>query len=168
MPSPFCHIARALLILTLWTGAAIAEDIDPHHVFEAECLSCHGHAGAFARRYLSLDGATPLTSDGEVVADFLGHHRGGLPGPVIEAVVAMFRLQLSSDGLYADPERRCLFCHDRAHDFAHQRLVLRGGKLIGRYTDRDVAGFLPGHAGLTPLEADQIYQILEGFLLPPR
>ncbi len=168
MPNPFSTFAQALLILMLTSGASSAQALDPHDTFEAECLSCHGHAGDFARRYLSLDGATPLTSGGEPVADFLGHHRGGLPGPVIEQVVAMFRAQLSSDGLFGSPEKRCLFCHDRAHDFAHRQLVLRGGTLIGRYTGRDVAGFLPGHAGLTPGEAAQIYTILERFLLPPR
>ncbi|MDT8327417.1 MAG: hypothetical protein RQ750_08550 [Roseovarius sp.] len=168
MQSPLSALARALLILMLTSGASDAQALDPHDRFEAECLACHGHAGAFARRYLRLDGTTPLTSDGAPVAEFLGHHRGGLPDPEIAAMVAMFRAQLLSDGLFAAPEKRCLFCHDRAHDFAHQRLVLRGDRLVGRYTDRDVAGFLPGHAGLTPLEADQIYRILEGFLLPPR
>ncbi|MDA3858696.1 MAG: hypothetical protein PF480_10800 [Roseovarius sp.] len=168
MSNPLSILAQALLILMLTSGASSAQALDPHDTFEAECLSCHGHAGDFARRYLRLDGATPLTSSGEPVADFLAHHRGGQPGPVIEQIVAMFRTQLSSGGLFGDPEKRCLFCHDRAHDFAHRQLVLRGGRLIGRYTGRDVAGFLPAHAGLTQDEADQIYTILEGFLLPPR
>ena len=168
MPNPFFILAQALLILMLTSGVSSAQALDPHDTFEAECLSCHGHAGDFARRYLSLDGTTPVTSGGEPVTDFLGHHRGGLPGPVIEQIVAMFRAQLSSGGLFGDPEMRCLFCHDRAHDFAHRQLVLRDGRLIGRYTGRDVAEFLPDHARLTQDEADQIYTILEGFLLPPR
>ncbi|WP_294614942.1 hypothetical protein [uncultured Roseovarius sp.] len=168
MPSPLSRLMHVVLILMLVSGTSHAQALDPHDTFEAECLSCHGHAGGFARRYLRLDGTTPLTSGGETVAEFLVHHRGGLPDLVIEQFVAMFRMQLSSGALFANPAKRCLFCHDRAHDFAHRKLVLRDGKLFGRYTDRDVAGFLPGHARLTPAEAAEIYTILEGFLLPPR
>ncbi|SLN68681.1 hypothetical protein ROG8370_03231 [Roseovarius gaetbuli] len=168
MPSLLIHAARVLLLVLLCSQGSEAQDLDPHQVFEAECLSCHGHAGAFARAKLHLDSDTPMTSGDRPVAAFLRYHRGGQPEPAIQSLVAMFRQQLLSGGLYSGLNQRCLFCHDRAYDFARQRLVLRDGKLVGRYSGHDIAAFLPGHARLTPSEAARMYATFESFLLPPR
>lgn len=157
----------SLGLLALLNGHGIAQAQpapDPHAVFEANCLSCHGHAGAFARAHLRLEYGEPVTSRGVPVATFLGTHRGGLPDAAIAPMLDMFRQQLTSDALY---EHRCLTCHDRARDFARLHLILRDGRLHGRYSGHEIAAFLPGHARLTPEEAQRMTELLAGFLDAP-
>lgn len=163
---PLFRCLRAgLLALLTCPGIAQAQSApDPHAVFEAECLSCHGHAGPFARAHLRLEDGAPVTSRGGPVATFLRTHRGGLPEAAIAPMLEMFRQQLTSGAFY---ERRCFTCHDRARDFARLNLILREGRLFGRYSGHEIAAFLPGHARLTQDEASRMRALLQGFLDTP-
>jgi len=163
---PFLRCLRVgLLALMACAGMARAQPApDPHAVFEADCLSCHGHAGAFARAHLRLEDGRPLTSRGVPVASFLRTHRGGLPEADIAPMIEMFRQQLTSGALY---ERRCLICHDRARDFARLNLILHEDRLFGRYSGHEIAAFLHGHARLTQDEASRMRTLLERFLDAP-
>lgn len=156
----------AVLSLLLWTAAANAQSTpDPHELFEERCLSCHGHAGSFARANLTLEAEGLVTSRGMPVGQFLEDHKGGLTDAQIAPVLDMFRQHLTSGAIY---ERNCLFCHDRARDFVRHTLILRDGRLIGRYSGHDTATFLLGHARLGPDDASQMLAVLRSFLDAPR
>lgn len=160
------RFTRTLLALlagaVLGAARASAQNMpDPHALFESRCLTCHGHAGSFARDHLRLDADSLVTSRGVPVATFLQTHKGGLPEAVIAPMLAMFHRQVTSAALY---EQTCRFCHDRARDFARQRLILRDGRLIGRYSGHDTAAFLPGHARLTADQANRMSAVLRGYL----
>jgi len=151
-------VLRIILALVFTSGWAQAQTFsDPHVIFEGKCLICHGHAGPFARDHLLLgeDGVT--TSSGIPLRAFLGRHKGGLPDQEIATLLTLFRQNLTSGALF---ERNCLFCHDRAREFARLNLILRDGHLVGRYSGRDVAQYLPGHARLSPEEARAMVEVL--------
>ncbi|PIV77159.1 MAG: hypothetical protein COW54_16115 [Rhodobacteraceae bacterium CG17_big_fil_post_rev_8_21_14_2_50_63_15] len=155
----------AALTLLWWAAPATAQATpDPHDVFEEKCLSCHGHAGPFARLHLTLEADGPHTSRGVPVESFLRSHKGGLPDAQIAAMLDLFRQHLTSGAIY---ERSCLLCHDRARDFVRHNLILQDGRLIGRYTGHDTATFLAGHARLSPEEAGQMLTVLRSFLDTP-
>lgn len=144
-----------LLAAGLASGAPGA---DFHRIFEARCASCHGHAGPFARESLTeSDGTLEGVRTGRAVGDFLARHAGGLEPETIAFFLDVFRAQLRSGGFYRE---RCAICHDRAYEFARLRLILRDGRLMGRYSGRDVADFLPGHARMTEAEAERMLEAL--------
>jgi len=96
-------------------------------------------------------------ASGREVAPFLRRHGGGLSEEEIALFVATFRRQIGSDAFFS---RRCSGCHGRAYDFARLRLIERDGRLVGRYSGRDIAGFLPGHARMTGDEAARVLEAL--------
>ena len=147
-----CGILCAAL---LHVGAGAA---DFHRVFEDRCLSCHGHAGDFARNALTDEDSTLVgVRSGRPVAEFLRRHAGGLSPSEISLLVETFRRQLGSGAYY---RRNCDICHDRAYELARLRLILQDGKLMGRYSGRDMAVFLNGHARMIPTEARKMLDLL--------
>lgn len=156
------YLCHGAVVLLGWAVMASAQTTpDPHEVFETQCLSCHGHAGSFARSHLHLKEGEPMTSRGLPVATFLATHKGGLPVAEIAAMLDMFRQHLTSDALY---EQTCRFCHDRARDFTLREMILKDDRLTGRYSGHDIASFLVGHARLTAEEAQTMTGILRSFL----
>ena len=148
-------LGGALIAAGLASGAAAA---DFHEIFEARCLSCHGHGGEFARSSLTdVGGVLRGARSGRKIADFLGRHAGGLSPPEIDLFVDVFTHQLKSGAFYRE---RCDICHDRAYDLARLRLITRDGRLMGRYSGRDMADFLPNHARMTAEEAARMLEAL--------
>ena len=152
--------SKALIALTL-AASAPAGAADFHALFEARCLRCHGHAGPFVRERLALDGADVVTRAGRPVAPFLERHAGGLAPEEIALFLRVFARQIEAAGLY---DERCGICHDRARELARLRLVLRDGRLVGRYSGHDIATFLQDHARLTPEEAARMTEALAAIL----
>jgi hypothetical protein len=157
-----------------WLGSALiaaglasgAEATNFHEVFEARCLSCHGDAGEFARSSLTeIGGVLQGARSGHKVADFLGGHAGRLSPSEIDLFVDVFTRQLNSDAFYRE---RCDICHDRAYDLARLRLILRDDRLMGRYSGRDMASFLPSHARMTAEEADRMLETLTALRMGAR
>ena len=153
-------------MIRIWLGGVViaaglaygAAAADFHEIFEARCLSCHGHAGEFARNSLvEADGVLRGAGSGREVAAFLRSHAGGSSTAEIALFIDVFTRQLESGGLYQD---RCEICHDRAYELARLRLVMHDGRLVGRYSGRDIASFLPGHARLKTEEADRMLEAL--------
>lgn len=142
-------------------GAEPEPGIDFHTVFEERCLSCHGHAGPFVRERLTLEDGTLYRSNGQPLAPFLEHHAGGLSAKELRLFLDVFAAQIESGGLYKD---RCEICHDRARELARLELVLRDGRLVGRYTGRDIGEFLTWHGRLTEEEADRMTKALKRIL----
>ncbi|MFB9150028.1 hypothetical protein [Roseovarius ramblicola] len=154
----FSAIPCIVLAALLTSGGAQAQRAsDPHVLFEDKCLTCHGHAGPFARDRLLLGNTGLTTSGGLPLRAFLSRHMGGLTDPEIATLEILFRQNLTSGALF---ERTCRFCHDRAREFVRLNLILRDGRLTGRYSGRDVARFLPGHGRLTPEDARAMAEVL--------
>lgn len=145
-------VAAAIVFLAA-IGPASALDL--HAFWDQRCRDCHGHAGAFARRFLAV-------SEGELrgrhpagdLRLFLGHH--GVPAADVEAVYGMLLAQASAAPEFAS---RCSGCHSTAAAFARSALALRDNRLLGR-DGRPVAEFLPGHTGLTADEAARFVELL--------
>ena len=152
-------LGGAIVAAGLASGAAAA---DFHQIFETRCAGCHGHAGAFARdRLTEAEGTLRSLRTGREIAPFLARHLGGLSQDEIALFIDVFRNQLLSGGFF---QERCDICHDRAYELARLRLVLRDGRLFGRYSGRDMAAFLPGHARMTAEEAERMIGALSALL----
>ncbi|MCB0137027.1 MAG: hypothetical protein KDD75_18135 [Caldilineaceae bacterium] len=153
-------LAAATVLLPVAAFAA-----DGHDLFEDKCGSCHErHAGPFARTNLQLgtDGVTVQHSGAPLAAILDAGHGGGLSAAQAEQLAELFTFILANDGLYA---RNCSVCHDRAAVLAARKLVLRDGRVFGRYTGRDVEQFLAGHGRLTQAEALRIANALARHLM---
>lgn len=138
-----------------------AQQADLHDLFETRCAGCHGHSGDFARATLSVSGGRVVGSRGQDLGAFLLRHRGGVSETDAARLLDMFRAQIESGGLFQD---RCLTCHGSARDFARIKLILRNGVLFGRYSGREVAPFLVGHARMDAAEAERMTQALRAIL----
>jgi hypothetical protein len=127
-----------LLGLALWgSGSALATDL--HVLWDDRCGGCHGHAAAFARDRAALPAPDSLSR-------FLRTHRGGLPDNVAEGVAQMLTAQAATPPRFME---QCRICHGRAADFARDHLLAVEGKVVGRYSGRDIEAFMKdGHARL--------------------
>ena len=131
---------------------------DPHSLFESRCEACHGHAGAFARETLRLsDGVVRGAWTGRDMAAFLPTHRGTLTSEETTSLLDMFRRQITWGGVF---QARCRICHDSARALARHHLVIRQGRLLGRYTGGDIADFLAGHGRADAAEQAVLVELL--------
>jgi cytochrome c5 len=149
-----------LAVLVPLPGAVPAQTLDPHAMFEDRCARCHGgHAGDLARESLILspEGKPTGRRTGKPVEEFLVRHAGGFSPQEIAALTDMFAMQLRSAGVY---KRKCRACHDNAKQLARRELVLRDGRLVGRYSARNISDFLGRHGRLSPAEIETVHTML--------
>lgn len=151
----------ALEASVLW-GASIlappalgAGGVDLHRLWEDRCGDCHGHAGDFARAFLSvseaqLRGRHPYRD----LRLFLGNHY--LADSEVEAVYNMLFAQASLPGRF---KGACGGCHGTAAKLVRDALELRGGALYGRNSGPSVRSFLQQHSPIGPDEVD-FYMVL--------
>lgn len=150
-----------VLLGLLFAGApAAAADavsaIDLHALWDDRCASCHGDAGAFARRTLTLhDGRLQGRHPVGDLALFLRNHY--LADALVPRVMAMLAAQVATPPHYAT---RCAGCHGRASDLVRDRLILEGGRLLTRTGRRDVGTLLQSHGGLVADEQGVVLQSL--------
>lgn len=137
-----------LLVLSVTALAAAPSDTDLHAYWDQRCSDCHGHAGAFARRFLRIEG-------GRLVGV---HHRKDLDGflrnhyltdGLVSPVTAMLAAQVATAPVFSD---KCTGCHGTAAEFARKSLVIREGALVGVKSGRKAADYLASHGGLKPAE----------------
>jgi cytochrome c5 len=153
-------LGAAVTIALAAHSAATAQAIDPHKLYEERCASCHlPHAGEFARTTLMLDGGLLKGKESNrAVADILTRHARRTYTPAeIEALINLLAPALQSGGVF---EQKCLFCHDRAVAFARSHLVVRDGRLTGRYSGHDISAFLPEHGRMTEEEVAVVIAML--------
>lgn len=150
----------ASLLAVLWGAPAAAQTIDPHQVYEKNCAACHAsHAGDFVHDSIDLkDGAVIGRKSGRSVKAFLEGGHGGLSSEETAVLVPFFAEIRESGRLYHD---KCLFCHERAVTLARSKLEMKNGKLVGRYTGRDIESFLEDHGRLTPDEVARMVDVLK-------
>ena len=147
-----------LALLSIASSAVAAQDgRDLHDYWDGRCRECHGDAGDFARRTLSVERGRLLGK----------HHRNDLEGfltnhyladELVAPVMQMLAAQVATRPLF---KQHCARCHGAASDFARKSLVLRDGRAVGRTTGRVVAEYLRSHGGLAPADIPVMAATLE-------
>ncbi|MCB1743434.1 MAG: hypothetical protein KDK91_23865 [Gammaproteobacteria bacterium] len=151
----------ALVALLLWAASAVSveagDGVDLHRLWDDRCFDCHGHAGEFARRSLSVvDGVLHGRHHGADLQRFLANHY--LPASEVDAVHAMLLAQAGQQERF---KTACSGCHGSAAGFVRDSIEWRDGTVHGRKSGRAVRAFLDGHRGLGPAEAEFFTALLE-------
>ncbi|WP_157264164.1 hypothetical protein [Azohydromonas aeria] len=157
-PHPFLLKLAILVASLLLSGPvrAAPNDRDLHLYWEQRCQDCHGHSGAFSRRFLQLrDGRLADLHHGTDLERFLHQHY--LADELVAPVMAMLTEQVTTPALFA---QRCAACHGTAADFVRKSLTLRQGELVGKDSGRPVAQTLLTHGKLTEKEASLVVESL--------
>lgn len=146
-------VVLALIVLVAVRLHSAAAASDPHALYEQKCARCHApHAGALAQKSVKrVDGVAVGAKSGLPLTRLLASHMGVALGPEdIATLAAHFDQMLTTGFLF---QEKCIVCHDRASELARLSLVEADGRLVGRYSGRDIAEFLTGHGRLTEAEA---------------
>jgi hypothetical protein len=146
-----------LLLLTIPSLILAAPTtVDLHEHWDQRCESCHGHAAAFARRFLRIENGHLAGShhNGDLNV-FLHNHY--LNQELIVPVTNMLQAQAVSQPLFKE---KCANCHGTASEFARASLLIKDGVLIGKSKGRKVTDFLKSHCRLKPDEIQTIVDSL--------
>lgn len=150
---------RSLRLATAIAFTALAEPAaaaDLHQLWDQRCGGCHGHAGQFARaRLVVAEGRLQDRQSGKDVDAFLTTHNGGYTPEDIAAIRDMLAAQVNTPELF---RVKCGGCHETAAQLVREQVIRQDEHLVGRYSHRRMADFLPGHAKLS---ADEQALILE-------
>jgi hypothetical protein len=132
-----------LLLILLLPIAGRSDDL--HALWDDRCIDCHGHAGDFARNFLSeLNGELiGPHHHGEELRAFLRNHYA--PDELVEPLYAMLLSQATTPPVY---RMHCAGCHGSAAALVREHLELRDGVPYGRAGQRPLDDFLRGHGGL--------------------
>jgi mono/diheme cytochrome c family protein len=144
------------LIATLATPAFAGAGMDLHKLWDDRCFECHGHAGDFARKYLSVTGGE-LQGRHHVddLRRFLGNHYLG--NHEVDAVYDMLLAQASRQARF---KNECSGCHGVAATFVRNSLDLYEGVVYGRDSSLPIRMFLAYHRGLSPADVDFYVELL--------
>lgn len=128
----------------LMTPVARAAGIDLHQLWDDRCFECHGHAGEFARRSLSV-------SNGELQGRHHIHdlrrflHSHYLADSEVDATFNMLLSQASNQARF---KSACSGCHDTAAKFVRRSTEFKAGVLYARESGQVVRDFLEQHRNL--------------------
>lgn len=147
----------AAAVFVAWGAAcAHAAPLDLHDQWDQRCKGCHGHAGDFARRWLTVE-------NGHLVGR---HHRADLRAflrnhyladDLVEPVVQMLTAQATQEPVF---KSRCAGCHGAAAEFARRSLAWRNGALHGGSSGKPVSDYLKTHGGLGATEIAPMVDVL--------
>jgi len=149
-------ISIVLVAAVLAMPVVRASDIDLHWLWDDRCAACHGHAGDFSRRFLSV-------SSGELQGPHHVHdlrlflHNHYLAGNEVDAVYNMLLVQANNQARF---KGECASCHDTAAKFVRNSLEFRDGALYGRNSGRPVSRFLDHHMELDPDDVEFFINLL--------
>jgi len=144
---------KAVIILFLAMSVATtvgATGIDLHRLWDSRCVECHGHAGEFARAFLTVS-RTELQGKHHVhdLRRFMHNHY--LMDSEVDAVYDMLFAQAGTQSRFKE---ECSSCHGSAATLVRKSLIFHNGVLSNRDSGRTVRSFLEHHRGLTPADAD--------------
>lgn len=149
-------VSIVLVTAVLAMPVVRASNIDLHWLWDDRCDACHGHAGDFARKFLSV-------SSGELQGPHHVHdlrrflHNHYLAGNEVDAVYNMLLAQANNLARF---KNECASCHDTAAMFVRHSLELREGVLNSRNSGRPVRRFLGHHMDLNPDDAEFFTNLL--------
>lgn len=157
----------AVVGLMALASPALANETDPHLLFETKCGTCHvPHGGEFVAQSVIADGTELIGKSSQMpVRGFLEAGHGRLSDVEIEVMMDHLTSIQDSGQLFMD---KCTICHGRAVVLSQLSLVLRDGEPWGRYTDRRVEEFLQNHGRLTQDEIPIIMGAFVRQLVPPQ
>jgi hypothetical protein len=142
------RLPLVVVIVLAAAGAGNAGAVDLHQHWDRNCANCHGHAAAFARRFLTMkDGKLQGRHHVDNLEGFLGNHY--ITRDLIVPITGMLAAQVTTEPRFRD---ECGRCHGSAAALARQSLSLHNGVLVSRKSGRTIAEFLPGHAGIKPAD----------------
>jgi len=135
------RFALALAALAGMAAVTPAAAADPHALYEQNCSGCHApHAREFVERSLDLqDGQVVGRKGGAEIGAFLAGGHGRLAAADVPVMVDHLSAILRAGGLFF---RRCAMCHGRGVDFARRDVIETDGRIVGRYSGRDIEVFL--------------------------
>jgi hypothetical protein len=149
--------ASLLLVTAVFVAPVFASaGIDLHRLWDDRCIDCHGHAGEFARRSLSVVG-------GELQGRHHLHdlrrflHNHYLADSEVDAVYDMLLAQAGSEARF---KGECSRCHKRAAEFVRNSLRFRNGVLYGLKSGEPVSIYLGHHQQLRPDDAAFFAEVL--------
>lgn len=143
-------------ILALSMSATAALALDLHDYWDRRCAECHGHAGPFARQFLSArDGKLQGRHHVNDLAVFLRNHY--LAADLVEPMSAMLLAQVTIEPRFRS---ECGRCHQNAATLVREVLTLRDGVLVSRATGRPAAAFLSSHARIKPEDVPFFVDVL--------
>ena len=149
-------VSIVLVTALLAMPAVRASDLDLHWLWDDRCAACHGHAGDFTRKFLSV-------SSGELQGPHHAHdlrrflHNHYLAGNEVDAVYNMLFAQANNQARF---KNECISCHDTAAKFVRNSLKLRDGVLYSHNSGRPVSRFLDHHRELTPDDVEFFINLL--------
>lgn len=141
-----------------------SQTIDPHQLYEQSCARCHEpHARDFVHKKLIRPGENLLgRKSNKDVRELLKAGHGKLRLEEIETIVDHMTIIYQSGRLY---HKKCRICHDRSVKFARLNLILKEGKLFGRYSGKDIEQFLSAHGRLKTNEVSKMVDVLKRQLI---
>jgi mono/diheme cytochrome c family protein len=153
-------VSCLLVFMFIGSPATLAQTIDPHELYEQRCSGCHApHAGEYVHDNLKRLGDKIVGRDtGMELRSFLTGGHGKLAPGEIDVMFAHLASILEGGALFRE---RCLICHGRAVALARSQIILRDGRLVGRYTGRDIGTFLENHGRLKGVQIATVIQMLE-------
>jgi hypothetical protein len=129
--------------VVLMTTTAVAVDL--HAFWDGRCLECHGHAGDFARRHMTVENGTLLgRHHRRDLIEFLGRHE---MGP--ELAPALYQMLLAQAKTQPRFEQKCAGCHGSAAEFVRSSIDRQASSLVSKRSGRAVADILKNHGGLS-------------------
>lgn len=145
-----------ILVVVVLGVAPRADAFDLHTYWDGRCSDCHGHAGAFARQFLSVrNGKLQGRHHVENLSLFLSNHY--VSSDLVEPVTAMLLAQITTPPRF---QEECGRCHQSAASLARESLMLKDGALTLRKTGNPVAVFLRGHARTRPEDVSFFVDVL--------
>lgn len=145
-----------VMVVLAAVGAGNAAAVDLHEYWDRNCASCHGHAAAFARRFLTVkDGNLQGRHHVDDLDVFLRNHY--LARDLIGPVTAMLAAQVMAEPRFRN---ECGRCHENAVTLARQSLSLRDGVLVNRASGLPTAEFLSHHARIKPADVPVFVDVL--------
>ncbi|MBG6211220.1 cytochrome c2 [Labrenzia sp. EL_126] len=156
---PSMKIPLLLLFLVFWSSAGGAQQIDPHALYERACSGCHAaHAGEFVFEVLeNRENDLVSRMSHRPVSAVLETGHGGLSAAEVDVLADLFSDISRSGRLFF---RKCRICHVSAKVLARRKLVIRDGRLIGRYSDQIVSQYLMNHGRLNADEIPTMVEVL--------
>lgn len=146
----------AAVVAGVLVTSTAAAAIDLHQFWDGRCHECHGHAGTFARRHLTVErGVLVGRHHKGDLKRFIALHEAG--AAQADALYAMLLAQAQTKPVY---QEKCSGCHDNAAAFSRSSLVIREGVISGRSNQLPVARYLERHGSLTAAEIPIVVESL--------
>ena len=145
-----------MMMMMMMMSFVTAAELDLHWLWDNRCDDCHGHAGEFARQFLT-----------EANGELLGRHhvqdlRRFMQNHYLnpDEVDAIYDMLLAQTRTPARFKTECSRCHESAAIFVRRSLQLKEGKLVSRQSGRNVRRFLENHQGLQAEDVEYFTRLL--------